>query len=224
MLRLFFLALSLTISATVSAATTGAEKILLFGSSITVNQDTSLDVTETISVYANREQLEHGLVRQLPTTYKDSKGTTYEPSYKIQQVLINGSSTPSHIEMKDGRLEVYIGDANTPLTPGIYSYTLQYHVEHAAIASSNGTDLYWHVTGNSWTLPIYKVEADINLPANTSINQYQVYAGRDGASNQGCTSQQPHPNQLTFATKQALYPGNGLSIAIRWQKAALKQP
>jgi hypothetical protein len=224
MLRLSFLALSLTISATVSAATTGAEKILLFGSSITVNQDTSLDVTETISVYANGEQFEHGLVRQLPTTYKTGQGTTQQPRYQVQQVLINGASTASHLEIKENHLDIHIGDPEKRLTPGIYTYTVQYHVENALTKSAEQTTLCWPITGNTWPIPIFKVEADLTLPSGAVIDHFQATAGREGAPNQGCITQQPYPNKLNITSKQALHPGNGLSVDVSWQKAAVKQP
>lgn len=224
MLRSTCFLLTLAIATTTCAETTSTEKILLFGSSIVVKQDTSMDVTETISVYANGEQLEHGLVRQLPTSFKTDNGTTQQPRYKIKQVLVNGANTPSHLETKDNRIEVHIGDPNTMLQPGIYTYTLQYQVDNAITKTPPAAELYWPITGNSWLIPIYKVEADVTLPTGTAINRVNASAGREGAANQGCITQQPYPNKLNITSKQALYPGNGLSVGITWQKAPVKQP
>ena len=41
-----------------------------------VNPDASMTVTEDITVQANRQEINRGIVRDFPTTYKDRLGNT----------------------------------------------------------------------------------------------------------------------------------------------------
>ena len=52
------------------------ERILNYHSDITVHQDASMTVTETITVRAERNQIKRGIYRDFPTRYKDDSGQT----------------------------------------------------------------------------------------------------------------------------------------------------
>ena len=66
-------ALGLLIAA---AGVAGAEteRIISYHSDVTVHEDASLTVVETIEVYAAGEQIVHGIYRDFPTLYKASLG------------------------------------------------------------------------------------------------------------------------------------------------------
>src|SRR3989344_9372600 len=59
------------------------ERISLFKSDITVNPDGTLLVSETIKVHAQGDQIRRGIVREIPTRYKDSLGNNVAVQFMI---------------------------------------------------------------------------------------------------------------------------------------------
>ena len=56
------------------------ERILDFNSTITVNRDASLDVTENIRVLSEGDKIRHGIYRDFPTRHKDRSGLVSPPN------------------------------------------------------------------------------------------------------------------------------------------------
>ena len=67
------------------------ESILDYHSDITVDPDTSLHVTETITVFANNNQIRHGIYRDFPTTYSDELGNRYAVGFRLLGATRDGA-------------------------------------------------------------------------------------------------------------------------------------
>lgn len=224
MLRIIlFIILSLSFIAPAWSDTYNQERIIYFGSNIQINQDASIDITETIKVYANDIQIRHGIVRRLPTKYKDSYGISRNTRYKVLQILIDGKKTPYHTKQANNQYAIYIGNKDTLLTPGIYSYTIKYHINKAINFLGDGDELYWNITGNNWDFPIMRAQANIQLPEGANILHFAGYTGRKGEQGQ-YFAVTAVDNQLSFTTTQALSPGEGLTIAVAWPKGFVQKP
>ena len=59
------------------------ERILEYGSLVTVTADTSLEVTETIRVRAEGQAIRRGIYRDFPTAYKDEGGNTVTVPFEV---------------------------------------------------------------------------------------------------------------------------------------------
>lgn len=200
------------------------EHIKNFGSIVVVNKDASIDVTETLVVYATGNQIKHGIVRWLPLHYVDSYGVARHTNYQIQSIEFNNAKAIYHTQNQDGKFAIYIGDKNTYLDPGIYTYTIVYHVFNAINFFKDGAELYWNITGNGWTLPIDKVDAKIQLPAEANITHFAGYTGAAGTKGSNFIARKKTENQIVFVTTQALQPGEGLTVAVAWPKGIVTQP
>lgn len=201
-----------------------SEEILGFHSIINVNTDASIDITEEISVYANRQYIIHGIVRELPTRYKDSYGISHKTHYKIISVQVNNQPADYHTGKSSSKLSIYIGSKSISLSPGIYVYTINYHVDDAINFLKDADELYWNITGNGWRFPINKVQADIILPQGAVIGLYNGYTGVKGAKGKDFTVTKISDNQITYLTTRILAPSTGLSIAVSWQKGIVHEP
>lgn len=204
--------------------TNQAERITLFDSHITVNTDASIDVTENISVYADDIRIIHGIVRHLPTVYTDSYGRRHSTHYQLQQLLMNNMPVAHHASYDNDEYSIYIGSHNIILKPGNYTYTIRYHINNAINFLKDGDELYWNITGNNWQFPISQAEVSIYLPEGANIMSQSAYTGRRGASGQAFTSSQESPNHISYVTTRALQPGEGLTVAVAWQKGIVHQP
>lgn len=227
MLRKWVLYLSLTLASLLASsgfAQTDTERILKFSDIIIVNDDASIEVTEAISVFANRNKIIHGLKRQLPLHYTDSYGTSHHANYRIQRILLNEKVSSYHVEASGDLFNIYIGNKNIELAPGVYRFTIRYRVENAVNFLQDVDEFYWNVTGNDWALPIEKAQVYIQLPKHAEIARYAGYTGVRGAKGQNFQVTRTSENEIAFITTAPLSPGEGLTVAVAWQKGIVKQP
>ena len=73
---------------------TNDERILAYDSQITLHDDGSLVVAETIKVRALGQQIIHGIYRDFPTHYKDHQGKNYNVPFDVMSVMRDGSPEP----------------------------------------------------------------------------------------------------------------------------------
>src|SRR5262245_66491819 len=73
-----------------------AERILSFISDVTVARNGDLEVTETITVDAQHDQIRRGILRDFPTIYHGRDGRRVEVGFDVRSV------------MRDGRAESYV--------------------------------------------------------------------------------------------------------------------
>ena len=76
------------------------ESILSFDSLITVHQDSTMSVAETIKVNAENYQIRHGIYRDFPTkytVYKNGASYRYIVGFTVKEVLLDGTPEPYHI-------------------------------------------------------------------------------------------------------------------------------
>ena len=89
-----------------------AETILNYDSEITIFEDATMSVVETIEVTVEGKQIKRGIYRGFPTDYKDRLGNHYRVGFEVLQVLRNIVSEPYRIEKRGNGIRVYIGDKN----------------------------------------------------------------------------------------------------------------
>ena len=70
------------------------ERILSFQSDIKVNEDASMDVTETIRVLALGQEIKRGIYRDFPTEYRTRWGFRRTASFRVLGVLKDGKDEP----------------------------------------------------------------------------------------------------------------------------------
>lgn len=205
----------------------GYEGIELFHSTITIHRDGMLTVREEITVNAERKDIKRGIVREFPTTYKDRYGNTYIVSFDVQEVLRDGREEPYRVASYQNGVQIYIGNSASYLTPGNYTYTIEYTTNHHIGFFKTHDELYWNVTGNGWRLPIKKAIADIILPTQIPLSelQYQAFTGLQDSVGQAYSAMVLDDHQaVRFETTHTLAPYEGLTIAVGFPKGIIAEP
>lgn len=200
------------------------EEILDFHVDIIVNKNASIDVTETISAYAAGNVIKRGLLRALPTSYKDSYGIARHVRYELKSVTVDGKPANYHTQSENQFFKIYVGDRNIFLAPNVYVYQFQYHINDAINFLKDADELYWNVTGNDWSFPIERATATIRLPEEANISRYSAYTGKRGAKNKNYSTRFLAPNIIEFSTLHALKKGRGITIGVAWQKGIIIEP
>ena len=203
---------------------TDQEIIKSFDSQITINQDSSLTVLETIDVHSLGESIKHGIYRDFPTRYKDRNGNNYQVGLDLIQVNRDGQQESYHTEALSNGLRVYLGDKNVLLPPGDHNYQIVYKTTKQLGFFADHDELYWNVTGNGWSFPIEKASALVILPPGANHNVTVAgYTGPTGSTDKNFTSQ-IFDDRVSFATTNLLNPQEGLTIVVGWPKGLVHEP
>jgi len=189
-----------------------------------VHVDSSLTVSEDITVRSAGQEIKRGIVRDFPTTYKDRLGNTVRVGFEVEEVLRDGRREPYHIKPAANGVKVYIGQKDKLLARGVHTYTIRYRTNRQLGYFQDFDELYWNVTGHGWTFRIDRAEAVVELPPGARVLQHAAYTGAKGSKGQDFTVRQDDRGNLVFTTTRPLPPGQGLTVAVAWPKGVVRAP
>lgn len=197
------------------------ERIKQFHADILVKENGNIVVTETITVYAAQQEIDHGIFRQLPMKNYSSK-VSRNNFYTILDITKDWIKEPYHTDVDGENFKIYIGDKDISLSEGTYTYKLTYEVEAQIHSYDNFDEVYWNVTGNYWQFDIENVSAKVLLPSRTSALQIHCYTGVLGSKESDCNSK-IGGNSVYFTSKN-LKKEEGFTVAVGFPKGIVHQP
>lgn len=214
----------LTDSAPVTAQ---SERIHAYHSDITVQEDGSLHVVETIKITAAGQQIKRGIYRDFPTLYKSKYFSRVEVPFEVVSVRRDGQPEPYRIEKQSNGVRVYVGRKEFLLPQGQYTYELSYTTSFQLGFFEKHDELYWNVTGNGWAFPIDEASATVHLPPDVPLGEvtHEGYTGpKDSKSRKLTSAVNLESGTVAFATTQALGPHEGLTIVTAFPKGFVREP
>ncbi len=217
------LGLAFLLSAATQVLAAG-EEILSFNSEITIHEDATVTIVETIMVRATGDRIKRGIYRDFPTDYKDRYGNTVRVSFEVLKTMRDAEPVNHWIESISGGKRVYMGSKDAFIPPGDYVFQLIYRTDRQIGYYDGFDELAWNVTGDGWVFPILKASADIHLPPGATVLEKVAYTGTYGSTEQAATVQTNSPDQASFRTTRTLYPGEGLTVAVSWPKGFVREP
>ncbi len=201
------------------------EQILSFHSDIVIAVDGSMEVTETLLVNAEGQQIQRGIFRDFPTRYRDRLGNDYRVEFELLQATRDGAIETARVESLGNGVRIYLGNGAVLLAPGEYEYQLRYRSSRQLGFFADHDELFWNVTGNGWVFPIVQASARVSLPSEvpaTAISA-EAFTGRFGANGQDYTST-VEDGLVRVSTTAALPPQAGLTLAVAWPKGVVSEP
>ncbi|MGE3831172.1 MAG: DUF2207 domain-containing protein, partial [Parvibaculaceae bacterium] len=221
-MRRIILAFLFFVAANVAAL--ADEVITNFLSDATVNADSSVTVTEKISLVSEGREIRRGILRDFPTIYRDSHGARVEVGFQVLSVRRDGKDEPYSVEGIANGKRIRIGSADVLLDPGPHIYEITYRTTRQLGYFDTYDELYWNVTGNSWTFPIERAEAIIRVPGGAHILQHAEYTGRQGEQGKDFEVEQASGGIFKAHTTRRLDPGEGFTVAVGWPKGFVTAP
>lgn len=195
-------------------------KIQNFESTVIVNPDGTLDVSETISANFTGEW--HGIYRTIPIEYSNGQGLNY--TLFLTNVIAtdeDGSRLKLEISRQgpNEQFKIYIPDAiNTSR-----KVVLHYHVLDGLRFFPDHDELYWNVTGSSWDVPLQAASAEIDLPNGATGIRTLAYTGAYGSNSQDANIE-VNATSISIRSRHALRFHEGLTAVIGWDKGLVREP
>jgi uncharacterized membrane protein YgcG len=203
------------------------ERITSFDSAITVSQDGSMRVQETITAMVTGDQIQHGIYRDFPTIYSNTKtGGRLVIDFRVLGVQRDGQDEPYTVSSLSNGKRVKIGSADVLIDPGEHTWVLRYSVDREVGFFTDHDELYWNVTGLGWDFPIDRASATVTLPpgAAAKITGLSAYTGAAGSTASAVATTQGSDGTPTFVTTSVLNPGENLTIVVGWPKGFVQAP
>ena len=209
------------------AASTAARQIKIqkFSADIFVQQDSVVNVTETIEV--NFIGAWHGFYRTIPIEYVGSQsglGSNFNYSLFVKlESATDAAGQPLKVESsRDGQYlkwKIYVDDA----TDAVRTIVLHYRVTNGLKYFEDYDELYWNVTGNLWDTPIENASAQILLPPGVTGIRALVFTGANGSRAQNADVA-TSDNGVNVSMPRPLAFHEGLTVVVGWDKGFVTKP
>jgi hypothetical protein len=210
---------------TVVSARGPVERILDYHSDITLEDDGSLQVTETITVMSAGQQIRHGIFRDFPTTYTDPYSNRYVVGFQMLSATCD--SAPEHFRIEDyfNGKRIYLGNPNVLVSPGRHVYTITYITNRQLGFYKDHDELFWNVTGNGWDFAIDAASATVHLSPNILADKVTLsgFTGLKGSRESQLTASSDDA-AFQFTTQRPLSRHEGLSVLLMWPKGYITPP
>ena len=218
------LAACLSLSAALSARDP-SERILDYHSDITLEDDGSLHVTETITVVSTGQQIRHGILRDFPTTYTDPFNNRYVVSFQMLSATCDSAPEQFRVEDQFNGKRIYLGNPKTMVGPGRHVYTITYTTNRQLGFYKDHDELFWNVTGNGWEFPIDAASATVHLPLNIPADKVTLsgFTGPKGSRESQLASSSDDAG-FEFTAQRPLVWHEGLSVLLQWPKGYITPP
>ncbi len=202
-----------------------SEHILDFHSDLTLQDDSSLLVTETITVFSAGQRIRHGIYRDFPTRYNDPFNTRYVVGF--QMISATRDSAPELFRVQDqfNGKRIYLGNPNAMAPLGRHVYTITYNTNRQLGFYKDHDELFWNVTGNGWDFSIDHASATVHFPANipASVVQLSGFTGPQG-SRQAQLTTAAEDGAFQFTATRSFPAHQGLSVLLVWPKGYVAEP
>ena len=205
-----------------AAPASAEERILRFLSDVQVQQDSSLEVTETIDVRAEHLAINHGIFRDFPTRYAQPRGGRFHVGFTFQGATLDGMPVPATVDAVRNGVRIKIGDPDKLVDVGEHRYVLRYRTTRQIGRFKGYDELYWNATGNGWAFPIDLAEARIRLPQAVKLGQRAAYTGPQGSTESNAEVADEKPGEIRFRTTRELGPREGLTVAVAFPKGVVE--
>ncbi|HRZ86941.1 MAG TPA: DUF2207 domain-containing protein [bacterium] len=187
-----------------------------FDSRIEVHPDSSLTVTETITLRFEGEY--NGIYRSIPYKYTGPYGTALRLRIKIDGVTDGAGASLKHTVSGNGPLKdikIWVPGA----VDAVRTVKVAYRVSNALLYFNDHDELYWNVTGNEWPVPIARARAKVILPPGVKDQRvnYTAYTGELGSTAKDCRAELSG-SEIIFETTDPLTFKEGLTIVCGWPK------
>lgn len=175
---------------------------------IFVNEDNTLDITETITAYFNVSK--HGIYRTIPlrNTVTRLDGTSSKNRTQVTNVSVDQEYTTSR---ENGNYKIKIGSAERTVT-GEQIYKINYTYNLGEDPEKEYDEFYYNIIGDEWDTVIGNVSFTIIMPKEFSADRLGFSAGPAGSTDSNNVEYTVDGNTVAGSYQGILNAGEALTV------------
>ena len=177
---------------------------------ITVNEDNTFDITETIDAFFNVPK--HGIIRKLPIRNEVERldGTVSRNRVKITGLAVN---EPYASSVSGGYREIKIGEEETTLT-GAKQYRIRYNYNIGKDTGKDYDEFYFDIIGGEWDTAVGGVTFTIAMPKEFDQSKLGFSKGRTGSTDNSGIDYEVNGRVITGRYNGVLNAGEALTVRL----------
>jgi uncharacterized membrane protein YgcG len=195
-----------------------------FAADITINQDASLTIVESIDVDFGAQQ-KHGIFREIPIEYTIPGDNKHDRIYRFDLVAVSradGTAWPVQQSRNGANVRLKIGDPDRTIS-GKQSYRITYTVAGAMNAFPDHDELYWNVNGPDWPVRTLATTADVHVSGG-SVTRVACYEGPTGSTDTCNAAVANEFSGASFAATRPFSEGEQMTIVAALPKGVVAEP
>ncbi len=175
---------------------------------IIVNENNTLDITETITAYFNVSK--HGIYRTIPlkNTVVRLDGTTSKNKTQITNLSIDNEYTTSR---ENENFKIQIGSASHTVT-GSQTYVIKYTYNLGKDPIKGYDELYYNIIGDEWDTVIGNITFTITMPKEFDSSKLGFSTGKTGSTDNSKIKYDVNGNKITGSYNGILNEKEALTI------------
>ena len=175
---------------------------------IIVNENNTLDITETIT--ANFAEPKHGIFRTIPlsNTITRLDGTTSKNRTQVTNVSVDHEYQASK---EDGNYKLQIGSPDYTLI-GEETYVIRYTYNLGKDPSKAYDELYYNIIGDEWDTAIGNITFSIIMPKEFDADKLGFSSGYAGSTDNRNVQYTVNGNTITGSYNAILDSGEALTV------------
>ena len=197
------------------------ERVLSFDVTAVMQSDGAMIVTERILVNIERKRIRQGITLAYPikAAYDGRKLRHY--GFELVSVTLNGKPVNYYKTISGSFVGMAIGRAGVAAPLGENTYEIVYRTTGHVRPMPGRDEIYYNVIGE-WDFPIERLSFTLELPGGRedSFIDAVAYTGGLGESGSDAIWEGMH----AVRTTRTLEPGEGLTVAIAWDKGLVTLP
>ncbi len=177
---------------------------------IVVNEDRSLNISETITAEFNTPH--HGIFRKLPLLHNVERadGTSSVINAKISDVQTN---TEKSVYKESNSYVIKLGDPDKTVT-GKQLYEIKYKYDLGRDTSWGYDELYLDLIGTYWEAPLNDIDFTIKMPKAFDADKLGFSTGSYGVTGSDRVTYEINGNTITGSCQGYLTPGEALTVRL----------
>ncbi len=212
--------LTLLLCAAAPAAAQRTLEIQRFDADIHVEEDGSIEVTETIR--ARFTGAWNGLYRMVPVKYRTPQGFNWSIRLELLGARDEQGAPLRTETLREGhhvKYKVYVPGAQDATR----TVVIRYRARNALRFFEDHDELYWNVTGDEWDVALGDVSARITLPRGAAGLRATAFNGIYGStSREAVVSLADSAIHVTMPRKLEFR--EGLTAVVGWDKGLVDEP
>lgn len=211
---------------TVVLSAVAEERIHSFESTIEIQKNGTLRITESIHINTELDKIRRGIYRDFPTNYKDKNGQLYIVGFDVISVKRNRVEEKYTLKRHENGMRLRIGQADKLLKKGQHTYELVYETTRQIGFFPSYDELYWSVTGTGWEFPIDKASSVISFHNKSKPETISLegYTGAQGSKAKRVMVDLSDLENIKVETTQPLKRYQGLTFVMTFSKGIVQPP
>ena len=207
---IFILFLTFMLFPTKIQAAKSAYEIKSYDIDMTVNENNSFDITETINVNFNEER--HGIIRKIPiiNSIKRNDNTKSTNIAIISNIEVNEEYKKS---LENKNINLKIGSADQTIM-GEHTYIIKYKYYIGKDPIKDADELYFNLIGTEWDTNIDKVNFKITMPKEFDSSSLGFSSGYRGSTDSSNVKYSVNGNVITGYIVEPLKSNQGLTVRL----------